>query len=78
MGIEVPRDVSIVGFDDIELSALMNPPLTTMRTPDWEMGEVTAECVVDILQSRGPPVYRREVEPELVLRRSTGPPSPLP
>ena len=74
MGIGVPRDVSIVGFDDIELAALTSPPLTTMRSPDWVMGEVTAECVVDLLQSRGPPVYRREVEPEFVLRGSTGPP----
>ena len=74
MGIRIPGDLSIVGFDDIELAALVDPPLTTMRTPDWEMGEVTAECVVDTLQSRGPPVYRREVEPEFVLRRSTGPP----
>ena len=74
MGIRVPQDVSIVGFDDIELAALVSPPLTTMRTPDWEMGEVTAECIVDMLQSRGPPVYRREVEPEFVLRGSTGPP----
>ena len=73
MGIRIPRDLSIVGFDDIELAALVDPPLTTMRTPDWEMGEITAECVVDTLQSRGPPVYRREVEPEFVLRRSTGP-----
>ena len=74
MGLRVPQDVSVVGFDDIELSALVSPPLTTMRTPDWEMGEVTAECVVDLLSARGPSVYRRELEPELVLRGSTGPP----
>ena len=74
MGLRVPQDVSVVGFDDMELSALVTPPLTTMRTPDWEMGEVTAECVVDILSSRAPPVYRRELNLEFVLRSSTGPP----
>ncbi len=78
MGLRVPQDVSIVGFDNIELSALVTPPLTTMRTPDWEMGEVTAECVVDILSARGPSVYRRELSPEFVLRGSTGPPPSAP
>lgn len=74
MGIEVPGDVSIVGFDDIELASLISPPLTTIRTPDRSMGEATAECVLDILQGRAPSAYRRELEVEFLLRESTAPP----
>lgn len=74
MGIRVPDDVSIVGFDDIELAQLVSPPLTTIRTPDRDMGAATAECVLDLLEQRAPAAYRRELGFEFLLRGSTGPP----
>ena len=75
MGIRVPNDVSIVGFDDIELAQLVTPPLTTMRTPDRDMGVATADCVLDILEGRAPTAYRRELEVEFLLRGSTAAPA---
>jgi LacI family transcriptional regulator len=74
MGVRVPEDVSIVGFDDIELAQLVSPPLTTIRTPDREMGAATAECVLDMLEQRAPAAYRRELGFEFLLRGSTAPP----
>lgn len=74
MGIKVPEDVSIVGFDDIELAQLVSPPLTTIRTPDRDMGIATADCVLDILERRAPSAYRRELEVEFLLRGSTAAP----
>lgn len=63
-GRDVP-DVSVVGFDDIVLAALHNPPLTTVRQPLAEM----ARLAVELLQADEPPP--RMVRPELVIRQST-------
>lgn len=75
MGVGVPDHVSIVGFDDIELAQLVSPPLTTIRTPDRDMGIATAECVLDMLDQRAPAAYRRELGVEFLLRGSTAPPA---
>jgi len=70
-GLQVGRDVSIVGFDDQPSAAFSCPPLTTMRQPAVEMGMAAARAVVEELRGRGfvQPVFRAE----LVLRASTGP-----
>jgi LacI family transcriptional regulator len=71
-GLQVPRDVSLVGFDDQPSAAYAWPPLTTLRQPTVEMGLAAAQAVVDELQGRGfvLPSFRTE----LVTRESTGPP----
>jgi LacI family transcriptional regulator len=71
-GLQVGRDVSIVGFDDQPSAAFSCPPLTTMRQPAVEMGMAAARAIVEELRGRGfvRPVFRTE----LVLRASTGPP----
>ena len=71
-GLQVGRDVSIVGFDDQPSAAFSCPPLTTMRQPAVEMGMAAARAIVEELRGRGfvPPVFRTE----LVLRASTAPP----
>ncbi len=75
-GIGVPEEVSVVGFDDIDLAAWTDPPLTTIRQPVDELGRWAVEHLADVLggrASRGPsaPVL---LEPQLVVRGSTGPP----
>jgi len=54
MGIEVPAQVSITGFDGIELSLAVSPPLTTVNVPHQEMGRLAAEMLVEMLQSGQP------------------------
>ena len=73
-GLRVPEDVSVVGFDDIELAAWTDPPLTTVRQPTDAMGRWAVARLADAL--RGESARRRQVvlEPELVVRRSTAPP----
>jgi LacI family transcriptional regulator len=69
----IPRDLSIVGFDDIDLSAHLDPALTTIRVPSRRMGEEIAAYIITRLEtgSADPPPL---LEAELVVRGSTAPP----
>ena len=54
MGIDVPGDVSITGFDDIELARVASPPLTTVTVPHQDMGRRAAAMLVDMVRSGQP------------------------
>src|SRR5262249_3166649 len=72
-GLRVPADVSVIGFDDIHAAAFNNPRLTTIRQPLTQMGSDTAQCVLNLIH--GSEAFREHItiEPELVIRESTGP-----
>jgi len=71
-GIEVPREVSIVGMDDLPLSAFSNPPLTTMHIPMREIGSTALTLLLDDMAQDG--LSRRlELACRLVRRESCGP-----
>jgi LacI family transcriptional regulator len=72
-GLQVPRDVSVVGFDDIPGAAFHYPSLTTVRQPLRRMGEIAVETLVARID--GEKEWPREiaVQPEIVVRESTGP-----
>lgn len=55
LGLNIPNDVSVVGFDDIMVSRLLKPKLTTVHQPNYEMGRTSAEILIDTLEgvSRG-------------------------
>ena len=72
-GLHVPQDVSVVGFDDIQSAAYINPALTTVRQPLQEMGEIAARTLVDRIEGRLKEVPDIAVEPQLVVRKSTAP-----
>jgi LacI family transcriptional regulator len=72
-GLRVPEDISIVGFDDIPGAAFANPGLTTVRQPLVRMGQIAAQTVVDLIEGRGEYVPEIAIEPEFVVRESTGP-----
>jgi LacI family transcriptional regulator len=72
-GLHVPRDLSIVGFDDIDEAALASPPLTTFSQPPRLVGTVVAETLLERLQGRAQPSLR-SVQGTLVIRQSTAPP----
>ncbi len=71
--LEVPRDVSVVGFDDIQSAAFQNPRLTTIRQPLKKMGTIAAETLLRRIARPDDDSYPREivVEPELIAREST-------
>lgn len=72
-GLRVPEDISVVGFDDTPGAVFANPPLTTVRQPLLRMGQIAAQTVVDLIEGRGEYVPEIAIEPELVVRASTGP-----
>lgn len=73
-GYDVPRDVSIVGFDDIPEAPHFWPPLTTVRQDFDELGR---RCVARLLGNLEVDTigYSGSIDPELIIRKSTGPPS---
>jgi DNA-binding LacI/PurR family transcriptional regulator len=74
-GITVPKDLSVVGFDDIMLARLYNPPLTTVRQPLEDM----ARFVMDVVRKADEsalktPASSIVIAPQLIVRASSGPP----
>ena len=73
-GLRAPRDLDVVGFDDIESSAYAG--LTTLRQPMAQMGRLAAEKLVRRLETPGAPAQHTVFAPTLVARQTTGAPAP--
>lgn len=73
-GFSVPGDVSVVGFDDIQMAAYCTPSLTTVRQPLHEMGKRGARLLLDRIANPASTELSAELvmQPELVVRESTG------
>lgn len=72
-GVDVPGHVSVTGFDDMEIAAIVTPSLTTVRFPTAELGTLAAQHLLARLAGKQVP-QRRELAVELVVRESTAPP----
>jgi DNA-binding LacI/PurR family transcriptional regulator len=68
-GYKVPADFSVVGYDDMEVASLFQPPLTTIAQPKVEMGKLAAEKLLRMLD--GGDAGEKVILPELVVREST-------
>ncbi len=71
IGIAVPDDVSVVGFDDLEIAAYFLPSLTTIQQPHVHLGRQAAEKLFALMH--GATVQAELLEPKLIRRNSTGP-----
>jgi LacI family transcriptional regulator len=69
-GLQVPADLSIVGFDNLEFVAHLDPPLTTVAVPSVELGRTAAEHIVALCSGEAIP-QQAELETHLVIRSST-------
>jgi len=75
LGLSVPNDLSIVGFDDLPLTRFTDPPLTTVHQPVRRKGEEAARMLLRALSPESGRVgEHRVLETRLVVRRSTAPP----
>jgi LacI family transcriptional regulator, galactose operon repressor len=70
-GRRVPDDVSVVGFDDLHLSAYTSPPLTTIRQPAVEIATLATEILIGLTRGQQAERMRHLLEPELVVRASS-------
>ena len=69
-GVDIPGEISVVGYDDIESAAHFFPPLTTVRQPIADLGAQAAEAAINHLD-RGVPLPRStQLKPELIFRQS--------
>jgi LacI family transcriptional regulator len=75
LGIRVPEDLSVIGFDDIPEAAKARPPLTTMAQPMGEMGEHALRMLLQLL-SGDSVAQHLHLQAELVVRATTAPPHP--
>ena len=74
-GRAVAVDVSIVGYNDMPFADRLDPPLTTIRIPHYQIGVRAAELILEILEKpEGPNPGSIKLAPSLVVRQSTGPP----
>jgi LacI family transcriptional regulator len=73
-GIAVPQELSVIAFNDHELAGYLDPPLTTVKMPNFRMGQAAVRMLVAALE--GEPVRDLMIEdaPEVIVRNSTRPP----
>ncbi|UTT83686.1 DNA-binding transcriptional regulator CytR [Vibrio pelagius] len=74
LGLRVPHDLSIVGFDDIQFAQYCDPPLTTISQPRYEIGRQAMLMMLDMLKGNDVQAGSRLLEAKLVVRGSTAPP----
>jgi LacI family transcriptional regulator len=72
-GVRVPEDLSVVGFDDVELATIVSPALTTVRQPLAEMGRTAVSLLTRLLEGQRIETLHIELGTRLVIRDSTGP-----
>lgn len=82
LGIAVPRDIAVVGYDDCELSRATRPALTSIHQPREEMSLATCERLMELIEARRRgqsrlPAERLVLRPELVVRESCGASAPI-
>jgi LacI family transcriptional regulator len=75
-GLRVPEDLSVAGFDDIDLAQATRPQLTTVRQPLQEMGRLAVSLLIRLMERQRLDALHIELATELVVRDSTGPAPP--
>ncbi|GBD08796.1 HTH-type transcriptional repressor CytR [Candidatus Thermoflexus japonica] len=71
-GLRVPQDLALVGFDDVPLSAYLDPPLTTVHLPAEDLGRAAGQLLLQWIQEGRPPTSTIRLATGLVIRQSCG------
>jgi DNA-binding LacI/PurR family transcriptional regulator len=75
LGLRIPADLSVVGFDDLPITALVDPPLTTVHQPLTEMAAAATELALALGRGEETPQVGLELATTLTVRGSTSPPA---
>ncbi len=78
LGVDVPEEISLVGFDDREEARLMDPPLTTVRVHTENLGQACMKMLLERLHHPGTPFMEQTLPTELVVRETVKPPLSVP
>lgn len=74
LGMKIPDDISIVGFDDYEIVSYLHPPLTTIRQSRYELGKTAGEQLIGMVKGELKRPFHRKLRTMFILRQSTAPP----
>lgn len=77
LDLQVPSDLSVVGYDDLPLTEWIGPALTTVNQPLLDMATTATTMLLELAHGQDPPLRRVELATELVVRESTAPPPPV-
>lgn len=70
-GLRIPDDIAVVGYDDVEVASILEPPLTTIYTPKYQLGKKAVEILLDhLLGKKHRTLQQVVVKPKLVVRES--------
>ena len=73
LDLKVPDDIALVGYDETVWSQHLTPPLTTVKQPTYQMGEIAAKNLIDLIDAKGSSQPKTTLlEPSLIVRRSCG------
>lgn len=70
-GLQCPRDIAVVGYNDTQMTKFTSPPITTVRLPGYELGRMAADTAARLIENPGQETPQVSLAPVLVTRRST-------
>ncbi|HEY9333358.1 MAG TPA: substrate-binding domain-containing protein, partial [Kribbella sp.] len=70
-GLEIPRDLSVVGYDDLPMADWVTPPLTTVHQPLQQMAQLATRVVLDLSRGKTPTALRLDLAVDMRVRQST-------
>jgi DNA-binding LacI/PurR family transcriptional regulator len=71
-GLAVPGEIAVVGYDNREIAAIFRPAITTVTLPCYDMGEASAQMLLDLMSGRNDVVEEVKVRGRLIVRESCG------
>jgi len=73
-GLSIPRDMALVGYDDVEFASMLSPALTSVRQPKYQLGRAAAELLLNEINQAAEHQHTQIMyQPELIVRASTQP-----
>lgn len=72
-GLSIPKDMAVIGFDNVDISSMTNPTITTISQPEFQLGFSSCELLVERLANPQSPMHNILLETELIMRESTIP-----